>query len=190
MVHAKKQLPPAPSSTQKVAVLLPGMGAVATTFIAGVGRIRQGGVRACGEPGADRHDARERQQGCPAHPPGRGPGWARPAGFWRLGHLRRHGPTRRQSAPACSTTRTCWRQNPCFRASARCLRCLTRNYVKNLQGPHVKQGESKWHFGPAACPGHPRLHGRPWVCTSSGGVVRLDRALDAAGPGAPEHRGV
>ena len=99
---AKPDIKPA---TGKLGILMPGMGAVATTFIAGVEAIRRGLGKPIGSLTQLGHDPARQAHRWPlaAHPRLRPAREARRHRVRRLGHLPRQRVSRRRARPACST---------------------------------------------------------------------------------------
>ena len=144
MVHAKKQMPPT-SSTQKVAVLLPGMGAVATTFIAGVGQIREGGNEPIGSlaltgtlPESSTREQRPLHQAMGL------------AGLDQLvfGGWDIYEDTAYDAAERAGVLnhKDMVAARPLLQSIRPMPAVFDQEYVKNLRGTHIKQGESKWHL--------------------------------------------
>ena len=128
----------------KLGIMIPGMGAVATTFVAGVEAVRKG---ICGThriSDADGH-----------HPPRQAHRWplAEDQGLCAAGRLERPGVspagtsskttcTTQPARPACSTLAL--EQVKPFLSGIKPRKAVfDKNYVKKLDGPNVKKGKNK-----------------------------------------------
>ena len=125
--------------------MIPGMGAVATTFVAGVEAIRKGIAKPIGsltQMGTIRLGKRT---------DGRSPkikefvplAVARRPRLRRLGHLRRQHVRRRPRTPACSSATCSSRSSRSSQSITPRTAVFDHNYVKKLDGPNVKKGKNK-----------------------------------------------
>ena len=129
----------------KLGVLLPGMGAVATTFIAGVEAVRRGLAKPIGsltQMGTVRLGKRTDGRS-PAHQGLRAPGRPRPDPLRRLGRLPRQRLRGGEEGRRPRGARTSSRSRASSRASSRGRPSFDPQYVKKLNGPNVKKGKSK-----------------------------------------------
>ena len=178
-----RRIPPAKG---KLGVLCVGLGAVATTFIAGVENVRRGTAQPIGsltQMGTIRLGKRTENRAplIKDFVPARGP---------RRPRLRRLGPDpgrrlrRRAPAPACSTATSTSSRSP---TSSRRIKPMPavfdQNYVKRLDGTNVKTGQDEARSGRAAAAGHPRLQGRATAATAwSWSGARRPRSSSSPGP--------
>ena len=175
----------------KLGVMIPGMGAVATTFVAGVEAIRKGTRQAHRLAHPDGHDSARQAY---RRPFAEGQG-IRPArrtrrpGLHRLGHFRRQHVRRRLE---CRRARL-----PPARpgeavpvldhAAARRLRSQLREEDRR---PEREEGQEQDGSGRAVARRHPRLQEVERREPPDHDVVRFDRVLHRADRGAPVGEGV
>ena len=172
----------------KLGILLPGMGAVATTFIAGVQAIRRGHRQAdrLADP-ARAHPPRQADRRQLAGDQGlRLARQARRHRVRRLGHLPGQRLPGRGPAPACSRPSTSSRS----RTSCEAIKPMTGGVRAGLrqEAERPQRQEGRDQDGPrrAGDGRHPRVQGDPRLRSPGRGVVRLDRGLPQAGRG-PQH---
>ncbi len=170
----------------KLGILIPGMGAVTTTFIAGVEAIKQGMAKPIGSVTQLRH-----------HPPGkthrqqqpqdqglRASGRTRRPRIRRLGHLRREllrsRPARRRARPAMLEKL----KEPLEKIKPD-DGGLRHEYVKRINGPNLKPKGSKMDHAEMLMDDIRNFKERTGASTPRHDLVRFDRSLPPARRGSP-----
>ena len=143
----------------KLGVLLPGMGAVATTFIAGVEAIRTRPREADRQPDPDGHGpARQaHRQPLAAHQGLRAARRARGPRVRRLGHLPRQRLRGRQEGGRARDTSTSSRSRPFLETIKPWPAVFDPQYVKKLHGAEREEGQEQARPGRAGLGRHRAL---------------------------------
>ena len=176
----------------KLGVMIPGMGAVATTFVAGVEAIRKGIAKPIGsltQMGTIRLGKRTE---------GRSPkikefvplaGLERP-GLHRLGHFRRQHVSTRRPTPACSIDTCSIRSSRFFESIKPRKAVFDHNYVKRIDGPNVKKGKNKMELAEQLRDDIREFKKSSGAIAAGHDVVRVDGELHRAHRRAPVGEGV
>ena len=129
----------------KLGIMIPGMGAVATTFMAGVEAVRKGICQAHRLADADgNHPPRQAHRRPLAEDQGlRSARRARTTWSSAAGTSSRTTVRRRGARPACSSARCSSRSSRFCDAIKPRTAVFDQNYVKKLDGPNVKKGKNK-----------------------------------------------
>ncbi len=170
-------------ATGKLGILLPGMGAVATTFMAGVEAIRRGISKPIGsltQMGTIRLGKRTDNR-TPVDQGLRPAGQARRPGVRRLGPVPRQRLRGRDARPACCRRSTSTPLKEFLSNIKPMTSVFEQAYVKKLTATHAKKGRSKLDLAEQVHRGHQGVQEAEQLRPSGHGLVRLDRGLLAAG---------
>ena len=169
-------------ATGKLGVLTPGLGAVASTFIAGVLSARHGHTVPIGSLTQMAHiRLGERSEGPqPADPRLRARSPRSTTSCSAAGTRSRPTRSRPPAPPACSRSATSPRSRPSSRASCAMDAVFDQRWVKQLDGIRVEAGADQVGPGRGADRRHRALPRRERLRPPRHGVVRLDRGLPGA----------